>query len=369
MVAARKAIFLLTFVVFLSACLAVTAKPQTASASQSVAAIENYSFEEKNQDGSYGFYLPSKWKINASSVYLTYPDSGAYDGKIYLDLANNSSAYVLSSKSKVSVSGGGDYRFGFKFRVTDIAAASCRISVIPYSENGTACDEATGNDFTAPVADSWTDAYVDFKADADTSSVIIKITVSVTKGSCGIDCVYGYEKAVFTGAGASIRLSADSPGLRFTGRVDKIFYDGLLDGYSSVSAGILIAPTEYLNKTGEFTVKSFKDSSLKYLDIQASVWNNSASAAEDGYYGFSCAMVDIMASNVTRSFSARAYVKYTESGAEKYIYADYCENEHARSVYAVANRAKEYLDSYDEEQQKIITAYANGTVPDSDEVD
>lgn len=169
----------------------------------------------------------------------------------------------------------------------------------------------------------------------------------------------GGSSLVETENGASIRMNAREPGLRFKGRINKSVYDGLTKFYGAenVETGMIIVPEDFLEGGTDFTAEALKERSP--LFIVAEKFNNETRAEEDGYYGFNCALIEIAPENTDRKFAARAYIKCFDGATEKYVYATYNKDNHCRSVYEVATAAKENLSEEDDnfEVEAIIDEY------------
>ncbi len=163
------------------------------------------------------------------------------------------------------------------------------------------------------------------------------------------------EKVLFTENGASIRTVSNSTGLRFKGGIDKNFYDKCIKelGINNVETGIMIVPQDYLTEK-QFTVEDLGVDAP--LFIKAKKFNNDSSVNIDGYYGFNCAMTDVAPENTDRRFSARTYLKYIIDENAYYAYANYDENQHCRSVYEIAERAKQDVDNGLISDTETITA-------------
>lgn len=181
-----------------------------------------------------------------------------------------------------------------------------------------------------------------------TENVTFQIKIgSVTEG-CEVN-IYSVsvkrvgENVLFTENGASIRTASGSTGLRFKGWVNKTFYEECITklGNGNVEVGIMIVPQDYLAEK-QFTVEDLGVEAP--LFIKAKKFNNDSSVSEDGYYGFNCAMTNIAPENTDRKFSARAYLKYIINENTYYAYANYEENKHCRSVYEIAERAKQDVE-------------------------
>ena len=140
--------------------------------------------------------------------------------------------------------------------------------------------------------------------------------------------------------GASVRISTPS-GIRFTGSVDRAYYDALVAQYGekNVQLGILVTPTDYLVDNGLAFTKEALDgcndipTEVKYLEIDAKVVLDGIA---NKYYTVNCAMVDVHESNYARNFSARMYIKVNGEIVE---YSAYSIENNSRNIAEVAERA------------------------------
>ena len=145
------------------------------------------------------------------------------------------------------------------------------------------------------------------------------------------------DENVLTEWGASIRAHDTTSGLRFKGRVNKAFFDDIVAAYPDAEAGMIIAPTDFLDDC-EFTVSALtKAKAVQICTVDR--WNNEQTVETDNYYGFNCAIVNVLPYNIDRRFSARSFVRFTENGNVKYIYGSYEEADNARSIKYVAEEA------------------------------
>ena len=143
-----------------------------------------------------------------------------------------------------------------------------------------------------------------------------------------------------TADGAAVRL--DNPtGLRFTGFIGKNLLDELKTEYGAgnVKVGMLITPTDYLTANSLAFTKEALDgcgslpAGKKYVKIDASTILES----EDGNaYKINCVLSNVLEDNYARKFSA---VTYIEVNGSTYYYADYSEENNARSITYVAEAA------------------------------
>lgn len=183
----------------------------------------------------------------------------------------------------------------------------------------------------------------------------IEITENAEQKAVRIDNAGVILANIKTENGAEIRIDETSAGLRFMARVEKSYYDNMTTKYgdANVSVGMMIAPANYI--TSEYTYEILKEQGKEPLMIIANKQNNDADV--DGYYGYSFAITDILLQNTDRKFSARAFLRYKDEGNEKYEYAVYDEDNHSRSMYEVAEKAK--ADNPTEYEYKILQNYIN----------
>ena len=198
----------------------------------------------------------------------------------------------------------------------------------------------------------------------DAGSYTFTIRLNSVEDLCYIDDVFleAYTPApevnanLTTGTGAYIRLVENDPGLRFYGSVDKTYYDEFNLSHDDVSVGMIIVPKDYLNDC--FSVYDLTAAGHNYLEIQAELWNNNPEA--DGFYGFNCAITGMHTLNLDRPFAARTYLKYRDGGVYKYIYGNFNETDNVRSIYEIANIAKDSVEyaSLTQDKKDIVNYYA-----------
>ena len=150
-----------------------------------------------------------------------------------------------------------------------------------------------------------------------------------------------------TVAGASVRTTPGSTGMRFTTTLNikeykQLNYFFTSAGTGSVTQGTFIVPQSYVQKAGGFDVSKF----AKYLDIPARAWYG-----EDATdYTLAGSIANIYEKNYNLPFVGCGYLKiqYTD-GTEGIVYATLPENG-ARTVTEVARAA--YNDRSDTESEK-----------------
>ena len=226
---------------------------------------------------------------------------------------------------------------------------------IYYSVDGKSYSAVEGAEFNDVYSDRDNKGYYVEGTYNGTKGHVHEIDMNVTAKYIAIAVsalVYGADEAlvsevVVTGTsskrmlqeGASVRMS-DPTGIRFTGTVDRSYYDRLVKDYGkdNVKMGILITPTEYLDNVDEFTkeaLDAWNVEKTKYLEIDANAILTDGNAT----YRINCAMVNIKTENVLREFSARLYVKITNDGKTEYLYSGFSKTSNSRSIAYVASAA------------------------------
>ncbi|MBO5779254.1 MAG: hypothetical protein J6R82_06785, partial [Clostridia bacterium] len=115
-------------------------------------------------------------------------------------------------------------------------------------------------------------------------------------------------------------------------------YLNSLKGDKDATFGIIIAPTDYVQDAGEFTIAALDDLGLDtpaYAIVPAELIYSGSDT--DGYYEFRGTLGSLNDYNYDRSFSAIAYVEV--DGV--YYYSAYDEADNSRSIAYVAQRAYE----------------------------
>lgn len=138
--------------------------------------------------------------------------------------------------------------------------------------------------------------------------------------------------------GASVRTTEGSSGIRFMAKLNKAEYDLLTASGATVRTHILIAPTEYFDRTyGYYTVEALENAGYTdYIDIVSDGWY---SETDKNYY-YVGSLANILPENYTMEYSGVAYIEITYlDGTTVTAYADYDESVNSRSVYQVAHAA------------------------------
>ena len=142
-----------------------------------------------------------------------------------------------------------------------------------------------------------------------------------------------YALAVSLLDGASVRAAAQS-GLRFETVIDAGLYGALEE--LDYEVGTLIVPTDLLGSNA-FTAEALDAAGVDYLELVSSTAGVKLASDGDGNKTFYAAIVDILAQNYARAFSAISYIEL--DGVR--VYTDYSAAKNSRSVYGVAAAAGE----------------------------
>lgn len=149
-----------------------------------------------------------------------------------------------------------------------------------------------------------------------------------------------------TVAGASIRTTPGSTGMRFTTRITILEYNKLntivTKAGGSVTQGTFIVPQFYVKNAGGFDISKFS----KYLEVPARAWYDE----DNTTYTMAGSIANIYEQNYNLPFVGCGFlrIQYTD-GSEGIVYANLPENS-ARTVTEVARDA--YNDRADTESEK-----------------
>ena len=324
--------------------------------------ILNASFEEGKETNSFGtkYYTPTNWSAKSfSSFHLE--TAIVNDGQKSIRIGSVGNGFFFNTSNKFAVDGDSLYEIGLMAYSKTANDTVFGIELVTFDDNGDEVETFSVSDILVDVANEWKKVSVLVGTNSVAKSASVAFYV-VSGSGCYIDNVFIQEKnVVATNVGASIRISQETPGIRFVGSVDKTVYDDFVNRFSSVNAGILIIPKVYYDIVPEFTFFEIDRAGLPFLDIKADKWNNNDTASEDGFYGFNCAMVNIKPANVVQKFCARSYLRYFENGVEKFVYSDFSLGNNMRSVQEVAQtELNNNGNSYCLEDKEVLQYFANG---------
>lgn len=163
--------------------------------------------------------------------------------------------------------------------------------------------------------------------------------------------------------GAGVRIN-EPTGLRWISRLNRADYDALRASslITDVKIGTLIAPLVYVRAAADFTREALtgKFPTGGFVDVAATTgcWYTGEQA--EGSVFFAGSLANIAESNYNRLFAGVGYLSVTLTDGEVLtLYGSYREDDHARSVAAVAKAALEDPESgLDDAQKAAIRKYA-----------
>lgn len=141
------------------------------------------------------------------------------------------------------------------------------------------------------------------------------------------------------GAQVKLVLTEDNAGgIRFVSNIDAatIDYAKWLADDGNVSFGTVIAPLDYVQMLPAFTVELLNAAELPYLDIVA---KDGLIKNADGSVTLRAVISEIKEHNYDRVFAAIAYAKVSVDGQDVYLYSAFDEEDNARSLEQLAERA------------------------------
>ncbi|MBQ9485901.1 MAG: hypothetical protein IJU83_03585, partial [Clostridia bacterium] len=292
-------------------------------------------------------YSLVKWNKNSVTVKSGY-------GGYYIRFT---SPTWIQSKEKISLSAG-EYTVKFNAKITPGSAT------VYVNLNDGVSDALNGNN-TVVLSDlsDFTEQTIDFELESG-GDYYFQMGTSEIGGRIDIDDVALYfngsadeigdawrsaDNNIMIENGAYLRTEKSSYGLRFTGFADKELSDATAVAYGSVKIGMIICPDDLIGEN-DFTVETLGSAEVKHVVCYA----EKTFAAELGgkeYYGFNCAIVNILPYNVDRPFCARAFIEYqTDDKTVRFYSAESL----SRSVYAVARAARNDLENLDESQKSAV---------------
>ncbi len=336
--------------------------------------VNNSSFENTNSE-QFNKPFATDWIINngdfdVDNVNIISTD--AYDKINYWQFEK--ATYSVESEDFIDIESA-EYIFGVKFIFSNIDD-SCAIVVKNFDANG---ELVSLNKSEIVVSKQefigmWQETFVTAEIGDNVKKIKISIEIDANNGTVGIDDVYAHKNFISVYDGASISLERNVLLLRFTAKIDADIYKTFIDNYENVSVGMVFAPRKQVVAVGEFTIKGIpEDGNIEV--ITSNHWNNPESYQQSGYYTYSCAfggdysslerIIDILV-------VSRPFIKYTENGRQKIIYSSWNLDNNCRSMRQVATLAKQDTDvynSYDLDQQEIISAFIEGRVPNFEGLD
>ena len=163
---------------------------------------------------------------------------------------------------------------------------------------------------------------------------------------------------IFIESGVCIKTIKNSHGIRFCGRVDKSYFDGIKLSDNNAEMGMMIAPTDHLSGV-EFSASALDSAGKTYSVILADKIFNEDTAVADGYYEFYCSLIDIYPFNIDRNFSARTFVRFADGENTRYIYGEYSAENNSRNAFSVAQTALADTSGFDDDTVDAIRGYVD----------
>ncbi len=364
----------LIIVITLVSISSVFALPKNAFASSNIFVdIKNSSFESTSTQ-QFAKPFATDWIVNDGNFVaenINVISTNAYDKNNYWQFKNGT--YFVESQDFIQIDDAAEYLFGVKFIFSNIND-SCKLSVKSYNAQNEFVSEYQGQTIISKqeYVGKWQETVLKLALDSQAIKVKILIEINAQQGSVGIDNVNAYKNFIKLDNGASICLEKNLLEIRFTAKLDIEAYQMLSHNYHQVSVGMVLSPKQQVNSASEFTVKGISlNGAMETIDVDH--WNNPKTYQQDGYYTYYCAFgqvgYDLMEDFLDGEIVARAYIKYTESNKEKYIYSTWDMVNNCRSIRQVAQKAKQderVYNSYTLTQKEIISAYIEGRVPNFD---
>ena len=369
----KKTIVLSISIIFLLVfCTSAFLMPKTVKATAIVLPeIKNSSFEQSE---------PFGWEVNADEI--NGQNHGTtnqvfYDGTSSYQLKQN--VYTIKSTDFIDVDIDSEYVVGVKIYCSEIGSV-CKIGVESFDQNGEYLNTKRGEEFLSSTKGAWQDVRLNFQSQQNACKIKVIIEVDATSGDVCIDNVYAHKDFVHMYDGASINLQTNAQELarkgqlNFRGKLDKGAYDEFINAYPNANIGFMLVPTEHLKSVGEFSFKGFSDANKPnlILDLGLVEWSNLYTIDEDGFYTFDCIIYGVSGERLKVDISVRAYIRFYENGAEKYIISNYDESVNSRSIYSVAVMAKadtKTYKNYSDGQKEKINAYIEGRDPNLENLD
>lgn len=163
--------------------------------------------------------------------------------------------------------------------------------------------------------------------------------------------------------GASVRTDAEKSGIRFESKISKADVE-LANSISGgkVTFGTVIAPYEYVQQAGMFTMAALDrtdikvggvsvDADKKYVNIVA---KDGMLTDAEGNVTIRAALVDLNENNYAREFAAISYISYETAGGTVIIYSAFDADKNVRSMREVAYKALEDVKTVEETEYGTV---------------
>ncbi len=338
--------------------------------------VKNSSFENTISDNSDKPFA-TDWTVNNGNFdaeNINVISNNAYDKDNYWQFKKGN--YSVESEDFIDVEQSAEYIFGVKFIFSNIQD-SCAILVKGYNVNG---ELISTNKSEIIISKSeylgmWQESFLTIYLDTNVKKIKISIEIDANVGSVGIDNVYAHKNFIKSHKGASISLERDVLKIRFTAEINYEAYQTFVNNFEDVSVGMVFAPKKQVTEIGEYTIKGVPEDGNMQI-IFSEYWNNEKTCQQDGLYTFSCYFAavgyDELVGRTNILFVVRPFIKFTQNGEERVIYSSWNIDDNCRSIKQVAQLVKQDVDvynSYDLDQQEIISAFIEGRIPNFDGLD
>lgn len=145
-------------------------------------------------------------------------------------------------------------------------------------------------------------------------------------------------------AGASVRVNdTASSGIKFKGSLDKTQFNALyVANGGQVRAGMMIVPSDYIEKAGGHTFNDFANANLK---VGSKTMEEYKLSEDEQSLEFTVSLINLKDVNYTRDFESIVYIEsdvqidgFAEYNGKYYAYASR-DAENARNIFEVASKA------------------------------
>lgn len=340
---------------------------------------DDFSCNNVNENGA------RLWLLTDTAGLYTLPEVNAVnfnDGTTYVNAQN-----TATDKEKLTVewnaqvlSGEMTYYFGMSEKNTETATAYAMIKdgALTFTQGENMVVLADGVDFTQKIlvklvfdnVRNKVCAYINGEQ-ANVTNIMVDLTgymgISATNAALTYltadieeaSSIVVMQKGAYLKANTTLKDS----GIRFASVIEKAWYDEMKadSAVADITYGTLIVPTDYLYEISAFTLEGLEASGKNYINAAMNEgFTNAETAEEDGYYQFMGGIKNILPANYTRNFSAVGYVMVTfASGEVETHYTTYCEEDHSRNIYQLADRT--YADRSAVETEQYAYQLNDGT--------
>ncbi len=160
------------------------------------------------------------------------------------------------------------------------------------------------------------------------------------------------QRAFAMEKGASVRLDKVGNSLKFTTIVDKDLYYSLSSAGYELLFGTIVMPYDYISTYGELTVENLFTENAKYCwgtAVQGKTLILNGTATLDGNYNneysYTYSLLNISSDDVNKKFIAKSYLRLKKDGVEKFIFAEYAQEDIQNNVVSVSSAAQNTMET------------------------